>query len=511
MLTRLIAATTTAPAFDKEAFTEFLITAAANQPPSAIDIMMDIAAVLDVILFIAELAIMGVLIFKCRKFMDTRQQPDYEGIPRIAKVLEILLIFLAIGAVRTLIFMPISFSMIEEAGKATDFSEYGLTVSEEFQQAFNEVLQQQKQDAITQSIAGVAINIGLFVLGVIAWRYFQKAKKIYAYNFPLGGIHRNPNAPAVPSPNAVLPTDDELFGSSAASTINGSGADEAKMKELFGEDQGESKAVSVTPKKEDNKPRSDEDIFGNNNNSIFSGEKNKEDNMGLFGNKKQQPVQPVQPVKRETKTDEDIFGGGSSFMQGDDSELEKMRSMLLQDTATPAPREEAKPQSDDIFGTESSSSWGMVADENDPLLASLLVNDEKKAPAEELKNDDIFGSNNTSTWGAAADESLLEGIVVNDKKEDIKLDNSDVFGQGNNSGWGSFTDENDPLLKGLIAEEGKKEEKYNPGDVFGEESNSSWGKLADTNDPLLKGLIAEDEKKEEAYKADSIFGNANDK
>lgn len=480
MLTKLLAVTTEA---DWDSIAHEFIDSAAS--PSS-GIISTVISVLSLIAFVAELAIIALIIYKSRKFKESKLKADYELIPKLAKTLEVITIMFAIRVVGLIINIPLSLSAIGSIdtvkGLWGAFEEFPPQLVEALERATDDL----KNDLIMSNVTNIAFIVGLFLLALYAWHCYQEAKKLYAYLFPLGGVHMNPHAPINPR-NAVLPTDDELFGGTGSSALQG-GGDEAKMKELFGEEQTESKSVSVPVKKELNKPQSDEDIFGSTDSSLFAGGEEKEEEMKLF--KKKEPAREV--IKTETpKQNDDIFGSssGSAFMQRDDDELEKMRSLLLDDS--PAAEAAAAKTDDDIFGSAGTSSWGMVADENDPLLSQLLVDDEKTAPAEELGGGDIFGSDNTSAWGSVADDSLLEGVIVKDEvKEKEELHTSDdVFGSGSETGWGAIADENDPLLNKLVASDEKKEEKYGSADMFGEGSSSGWGNTADENDPLFKSLI----------------------
>lgn len=469
---------------------------------SGTDVLSVILSVLSLIAFIVALGTIAMIIYKSRKFMETKKSEDYGSLPALSKTLEIIMILLAIRVLFLIISIPMAMTALDSMDTIKELWGFMDKLPQEFIEAMQRATEEAKQDAITSYLTGIALIVGLFVLAIYAWHCFQTAKKLHAYLYPLGGIHMNPHAPINPA-NAVLPTDDELFGGTGSNALQG-GADEAKMKELFGEEEDTNKSVSVPPKKEENTLKSDDDIFGNTNSSLFAGENKTEDDMNLF--KKKEPKQ--EPIKAEpTKpANDDIFGSGnsSSFMQRDDEELERMRSLLLDDS--PAAEKTEGAANDDVFGLGNTSTWGMVADENDPLLSQLLVNDEKPAVAEELKGGDIFGSDSTSAWGTVADEAMLEGVIAKDdnkeKEEPIKSDN--IFGSDNTSGWGSMTDENDPLLNRLVASDTGKEEKYSSGDIFGEGNNSGWGSMTDESD--LKGLIAEDGEKEEKYSSGDIFG-----
>ena len=480
MLTKLLAVTTETD-WDAVA-NEFMESSGA----SSTDVISVIISVLSIIAFIVEMGVIAMIIYKSRKFKESKLKADYEPIPKLAKTLEVITILFAIRVLNLLISIPISLSTISSVdsikGMWGIFEEFPPELVEALEKATDEL----KNEIIKNTVINIALIVGLFLLALYAWHCYQEAKKLNAYLFPLGGVHMNPHAPINPS-NAVLPTDDELFGGTGSSVLQG-GGDEAKMKELFGEEQAAPKPTPVPPKSVNSTPKTDDDIFGSTESSLFAGGENKEEDMKLFT--KKEPVNQV--VKTEApKQNDDIFGSssGSTFMQRDDDELEKMRSLLLDDS--PAPEATKVKPDDDIFGESSTSKWGAVADENDPLLSQLLVNEEKTAPAEELGGGDIFGSDNTSAWGSVADDSLLEGVIVkeeNKEKEELSAD-GDIFGSGSESGWGAAADENDPLYNKLVASDETKEEKYGSSDMFGDGNTSGWGSATDKDDPLFKSLI----------------------
>lgn len=319
-----------------------------------------ILEILNIAIFIIDASVLTITFIKCRKFRGTRAYEDFTGTNKLAKAVEIIMIFLAIDAVYSLTRI---FALID---------------------AFN-ILKQISPD-LPASLFAYSITVKIilpvlaFALSVYVWNTYHNTKKLFYSLYPNGAL-------PVIDINEPKRVGEGLYGANTSPDLSYTSRTPVSQSQIktMSDSFDDYKSAAEKAKSVPNGSVKDEDIFGTGVSDDYMTRISKTDEAKMEELLIQD--EPVEPIAEEFK---------AAQPDGEDS----------------------------IFGTGNTSDWQAVSDMDDPAIAEMLISeDNEQDNGFDLGggDEDFFGSGTSEDYMkrfTSADEAKIAELLVQDEPEE---------------------------------------------------------------------------------------------
>ena len=311
----------------------------------------DLSAIIEIInisVFIINLTVIAIMFFRCRKFRQTKVYDDFAGTNKLAKAVEIIMIFLAIDAVYSLTRI---FALIDAIN------------------LIKQIFPDLPASVFIYPIAvGVVLPILSFALSICVWNMYHNTKKMFYSLYPNGaltvisdnepkrageglyGADTNPGSK--PVFKSKIPTISDSFDAYKNAAENTKSVSGGKEEDIFGTGASIEYLTSVNKNDEakmDELLIQDAPIESADNEYINAPS---DDDNGIFGTGNSTDWQPVGDMDSSSLADMlageeeeqdggfdfgndngDLFGAGTSadYMKTDEA---KFAELLVQDEQT---------------------------------------------------------------------------------------------------------------------------------------------------------------------------------
>lgn len=316
--------------------------------------------IINILVFLIDVTVILLMLFKCRKFRVTRAYEDFAGTKNLAKAVEIITILLAIDAV------------------------YSLTRIFVIVDAIN-LLKQIIPDLPVSIFAySIAVNIVLpvlsFVVSVCVWNMYQNTKKLFYSLYPNGAL-------PVIDINEPKRAGENLYGANTGPDLSYTSRTpipQNQIRTMSDSFDAYKSAAEKARSGSDGKVK-DEDIFGTGVSDDYMTRISKTDEAKMEELLIQD--EPAEPIEDDFKA-----------AQADNE--------------------------DSIFGTGNTSDWQAVSDMDDPAIAEMLISeDNEQDNGLDLgsSDEDFFGSGTSEDYMkrfTSADEAKIAELLVQDEPEE---------------------------------------------------------------------------------------------
>ncbi|MCM1054151.1 MAG: hypothetical protein NC394_01405 [Bacteroides sp.] len=321
--------------------------------PEALDIFAkstlrdSVTELINIAVFLIDLTVLGLMLFRCMKFRKTRAYNDFAGSGKLAKGVEVITIFLAIDAVFSLTRL---FSLIDAVNLAKQIFPVFPASAFIFPIAVQIVL------------PFLACGASLFV-----WNMYHNTKKLFFSMYPNGALP----VIDVEEPKRV---GEALYGSNKGPDLTysaGSAVSPNQIRNMSDSfDAYYENAVSGAGKSSAGKVR-DEDIFGTGASIGYLSSVSKEEEAKMEDLLiQEEPPKPIEEEKTSDGGDDDIFGTGNS---SDWQPMGDLNDPSLADMLVSGEEQETEDIDGGLFGTGTASDYMNV---DEAKIAELLVQDE---------------------------------------------------------------------------------------------------------------------------------------